>query len=160
MKMQNPGLTGEDTARLRLTVEPVPKTLLANKNLRTSLLKSRWDKERKRIYAEYGYRCGICEVTPDDGRLECHEVFEYDDVVRVQKLSKLIALCSRCHSVKNWGWARKAWGPGKAFSVWEDEKRLAAYREGKYRIDREGNEIRVALLEDHFMAVNGCDSKL
>ena len=98
MKMQNPGLTGEDTARLRLTVEPVPKTL-ANKNLRTSLLKSGWDKERERIYAEYGYRCGICEVTPDDGRLECHEVFEYDDVARVQKLSKLIALCSRCHSV-------------------------------------------------------------
>ncbi len=157
MKTQDSGPTREDAAQLRLTVEPVPKTL-ANKNLRT-LAGSRWDRERKRVYAEYGYRCGICGVTPEDGRLECHEVFEYDDVARVQKLSKLIALCSRCHSIKNWGWARKAWVPGKVFSAWEDEKKLASYREGNYKIDREGNKNRATLLEDHFMTVNECDLK-
>lgn len=32
-------------------------------------------------------------------RLECHEVWEYDDDAYVQRLS---ALCSRCHLVKHW----------------------------------------------------------
>jgi len=158
VKKQDSNSTGEYAARLRLVVEPVPKTL-ANKSLNNLLSWKQWKEIREREYARYNYHCGICGVAPENDRLECHEVFEYDDAARVQRLFKLIALCGRCHSVKNWGWARKAWKPGKTFAPWENEKKLEAYREGNRKVDREGNETRVALLEDHFMTINECDLK-
>lgn len=49
--------------QLKLTVEPVPVTS-AGKSLNNLLPKSRWDKIRKRVYAEYGHRCAICGVDP------------------------------------------------------------------------------------------------
>lgn len=51
--------------QLKLTVEPVPVTS-AGKSLSALLPKSRWDKIRKRAYAEYGYRCAICGADPKD----------------------------------------------------------------------------------------------
>ncbi len=158
MRLQDSSSTGEYAVQLRLTVEPVPKTL-ANKSLNKLLSWKKWEEIREREYARYNYRCGICEIASDDGRLECHEVFEYDDVACIQKLSKLIALCSRCHSVESWGWAKKRPDTVRYFTIWQDEGRLAAYREGGYKVDKEGNETRTTLLEDHFMSVNGCDLK-
>lgn len=141
---------GHPAAQLKLTVEPVPKTS-ANKSLNKLL--SRWKKIRDREYVRYGYRCGVCGIKPSDEkgslRLECHEAWEYDEASRVQTLSGLIALCSRCHSVKNWGWARKRPETVGSFAAWKSEERYAAYRERSL-------ENGVVLLEDHFMAVNGC----
>ncbi len=109
---------------------------------------------------------------PRKVRLECHEVWEYEEQTRVQRLSSLVALCTRCHQVKHWGWARThlmppSWWPeerkahyrgprlrkgGPWRGVWDDEQRLAihlllnrAYYPGYYP------------LEEHFMWVNDCD---
>jgi 5-methylcytosine-specific restriction endonuclease McrA len=49
--------------QLKLTVEPVP-VFSAGKSLSNLPPKSRWDKIRKRVYAEYGHRCAICGVDP------------------------------------------------------------------------------------------------
>lgn len=113
---------------LKLTIELVPATSWYN-NLRGVLPKSVWDKIRKRTYTEYGHKCGICGA---EGRLNCHEIWEYDDQNHVQKLAGFIALCDLCHHVKHMG--------------------LAAILASEGKLDYE----RVV---EHFMKVNGCDRK-
>lgn len=158
------------TAQLKLTIELIPETA-ANENLR-SARPGLWNKLRKETYEKYVYRCGICGVEPrvepeikppieselkpgfnwKKRRLECHEAWEYDDVARIQKLSKLVALCTHCHQIKHWGWARVAWRSGKTWSLWDNEEKFAAYREGNLKTG-------IVLLEDHFMEINECSMK-
>jgi len=86
---------------MKLTIELVPSTS-HYKNLRKMMKRSRWDKLRKEVYAEFGHKCGICGSY---GRLNCHEIWEYDDQQHIQKLSGLIALCPMCHHIKHLGLA-------------------------------------------------------
>ena len=113
------------TKQLKLTIELVPKPLWAV-NPRTQMGQSNWDKVRKQVYAEYGYQCGICKAA---GRLEAHEIWEYDDNALVQRLAGLIALCPGCHQVKHIGRTGM----------------LAA--QGKVDLDE---------IINHFNSVNGC----
>ena len=113
---------------LRLTVELVPKTSWFD-NLRSVLPRSVWDKRRKRTYAEYGYRCGICGA---EGRLNCHEIWEYDDENHIQRLSGFVSLCDLCHHVKHIG--------------------LAGILASEGKLDYES-------VVNHYMKVNGCDRK-
>lgn len=155
---------------LKLTVEPVPVTS-ARKSLSILLPKSRWDKIRKSVYAEYSYRCAICSANPKSTpvkvvprygpkleeaperyrsqaqeeardpsilrcrawkpRLECHEVWEYDEENSIQRLSKLLALCTPCHRVKHWEWAATKLRPpselrkeGKTKEAMQETRRL------------------------------------
>lgn len=85
----------------KLTIELVPATTWWS-NLRKLLPKSEWDKLRKKVYADYSYKCGICGTK---GRLNCHEIWEYDDQNHVQRLAGFIALCDLCHHVKHIGLA-------------------------------------------------------
>jgi len=87
---------------LKLTIELVPATSWYN-NLRDKMRQSQWDKLRKNVYAEYEYKCGICGASED--RLNCHEIWEYDDTKHEQKLKGFIALCNMCHFVKHIGQA-------------------------------------------------------
>ena len=61
-----------------------------------------WDTIRKKAYADYGHLCGICRHS---GRLNCHEIWEYNDKKRIQTLKGFIALCDWCHHVKHIGHA-------------------------------------------------------
>jgi hypothetical protein len=70
--------------------------------MRKVVPKAEWDKIRKSAYAEQNDRCGICGA---EGRLECHELWEYDDEKHIQTLRGFIALCSLCHRVKHIGLA-------------------------------------------------------
>lgn len=115
--------------QLRLTIELVPSTSWYN-NLRKVIPKSEWDKLRKRVYAKYGHRCGICGT--DSSRLNCHEIWEYDDHTHVQRLVGFIALCDLCHHVKHIG--------------------LAGVLASQGKLDYEK-------VVEHFMKVNGCDRK-
>lgn len=155
---------------LKLTVEPVPVTS-ARKSLSILLPKSRWDKIRKSVYAEYSYRCAICSANPKSTpvkvvprygpkleeaperyrsqaqeeardpsilrrrawkpRLECHEVWEYDEENSIQRLSGLLALCTWCHKVKHWSWAATKLRPpselckeGKTKEAMQETRRL------------------------------------
>ena len=58
-------------------------------NLRSALPKETWDRVRKKAYARAGGRCMICGKA---GRLEAHEVWEYDDKKHIQKLADVIAV--------------------------------------------------------------------
>src|SRR5688572_16248369 len=111
--------------QLQLTAELVPQTCWY-KNMRNEFPRSVWDKIRKKQYATQGHKCGICYV---EGRLNCHEMWDFDDVNRIQKLKGFIALCDLCHAIKHLG--------------------RTAMIEG----------IDHRQVEEHFMRVNGCDLK-
>lgn len=85
----------------KLTIELVP-TGAWGKSLRQLAKRSDWDKLRRQTYAASKDRCAVCQTK---GRLNCHEVWEYDDVRHVQRLASFIALCDLCHRVKHLGLA-------------------------------------------------------
>ncbi len=85
----------------RLTVELVPRTCWF-KNVRSQVSRDKWNRLRRETLERAGHRCEVCGA---GARLECHEVWEYDDERHVQRLSGLTALCSRCHEVKHIGLA-------------------------------------------------------
>jgi len=89
-----------------------------------------WDVVRKTVYAEYHHSCAICGAK---GSLECHEMWEYDDIHHTQNLKKMLALCPLCHAVKHFG--------------------LAELRASKGELNKES-------LISHFRKVNDCDKKV
>ena len=89
---------------IRLTIELVPSTSWFT-NLRSLLKKKDWDVLRKEVYTLAKYSCEICGSKGEQWAVECHEVWEYDDENKIQKLKKLIALCPPCHEVKHMGYA-------------------------------------------------------
>jgi len=114
--------------KLKLTIELVPRTSWYN-NLRKCMSKGDWDKIRKKTYDEYRHRCAVCG---SGQRLNCHEIWEYDDKKHVQKLVSFIALCNMCHFVKHIGLTEI----------------LAS--EGKLDYEK---------VVEHFIKVNKCDRK-
>ena len=112
---------------LKLKAELVPKASWF-KNLRAYVPAGDWELLRQETYARYGNKCGICSA---EGRLNCHEVWEYDENTQVQHLTGLIALCDMCHHVKHIGMAGVLATQGKL-----DYQRVV----------------------EHFMKVNDCDN--
>lgn len=129
-----------------LKVELVPSTSWGA-NLRKALPKSAWDKLRKITYRLADYRCEICGGVGTKHPVECHEVWEYEDIDPLnlregpytQKLVRLIALCPSCHEVKHFGLAsvrghdRRAfhhliqvngWGPEQAHQHLADSQQM------------------------------------
>jgi 5-methylcytosine-specific restriction endonuclease McrA len=90
----------------KLKVELVPKTCFYS-NVRTLLPKKYWDQLRKESYEKANHKCEICGDTGKNQgyrhNVECHEIWEYDDVFKVQILNGLISLCPKCHQVKHFG---------------------------------------------------------
>ncbi len=99
----------------RLTIELVPKTSWCH-NVRALTDELGWDRIRRQVYRQAGYRCEICGGRGPEHPVECHEVWRYDDRTRVQLLVRMIALCPACHQVKHLGLAnvqgRGRAGPG------------------------------------------------
>ena len=88
--------------RLQLTIELVPSSSFYN-NMRKILVKEEWDKIRKATYKYNGYQCAICNIRD---RLNCHEIWEYNDKRHIQKLKGFVALCNLCHYIKHIGFAQ------------------------------------------------------
>jgi hypothetical protein len=90
----------------RLTVELVPSTCWYT-NVRSNVPKAVWDRLRRRVAADAGDRCEICGGRGRRWPVECHEVWDYDDDRKIQRLQRLVALCPACHEVKHAGLASK-----------------------------------------------------
>ena len=86
---------------LKLKTEIVPKNLWYL-NLRKKLSKKEWDRIRKKSYLDAGYKCAICNIK---GKINCHEIWEYNDNDHIQKLNGFTALCDNCHMIKHIGFA-------------------------------------------------------
>jgi hypothetical protein len=116
------------SGKLKLTIELVPRTSWYD-NLRKYTSKGDWDKIRERTYGKYRHRCHICGT---EGRLNFHEMWEYDDKKHVQRLVGFIPLCNMCHHVKHMG--------------------LTGILASEGKLDCEK-------VVEHFMKVNKCDKK-
>ena len=92
------------TTALKLTIELVPQTCWYS-NVRSEVSPERWDLLRQKTYQKAKYRCEVCGGKGDRHPVECHEIWHYDDLNRVQTLKGLIALCPACHECKHIGYA-------------------------------------------------------
>lgn len=88
-------------SRQLLTVELVPRTAWY-RNVRSHVSRAEWERLRALTFERAGHQCEICAAR---SRLECHEIWHYDDRRHIQKLARLIALCPACHEVKHIGLA-------------------------------------------------------
>lgn len=70
-----------------------------NVNLRQILPRTKWDKLRKQAYDRANHKCELCHALPK--RLEAHELWFFDFDTNVQYLKRLVALCSKCHSMQH-----------------------------------------------------------
>jgi hypothetical protein len=86
----------------KLTIELVPQRSWFQ-NVRTMVSPKEWDRIRFRIYERSNRKCEICGGRGKKWPVECHEMWEYDDKKRIQKLIRMIALCPTCHQVKHIG---------------------------------------------------------
>ncbi|MFJ5229657.1 DUF5710 domain-containing protein [Kitasatospora sp. NPDC088391] len=102
-------LPGEDRSLgSGLFVDLVPSSCWFT-NVRSCVAPRDWDRLRRMIDARAGNRCEVCGAGQDrsaDRRLEAHERWTYDEARRVQTLKRLICLCSDCHTVTHFGFAR------------------------------------------------------
>lgn len=90
---------------MKLIIELVPSTSWYS-NVRSQVNKETWDIIRKTCYKKAGYKCEVCSGKGPKWPVECHEIWEYDDVKHIQLLKGFIALCPDCHSVKHIGYAQ------------------------------------------------------
>ena len=90
----------------KLAIELIPSSCHFS-NVRTMIPKKDWDTIRFSVYKNAQHKCEICGGNGiDQGykhRVECHEIWDYDDENKVQKLVGLISLCVVCHQVKHIG---------------------------------------------------------
>lgn len=108
---------------LKLEIELVPRTAWYS-NLRKYLKPEDWDTVRRKCYKASGHRCDVCGA---EGRLNCHEIWAYDDRIHVQTLTGVTTLCDSCHMIKHIGFAG---------------------------IQAKAGKLDMDLLVRHFMAVN------
>lgn len=85
---------------LKLTIELVPLTAWGQ-NLRDRVTRSTWDTIRQDALAAQNHRCGICDAS--EGRMNCHEIWRYEDDTHRMVLTGVVMLCDLCHSVKHFG---------------------------------------------------------
>ncbi len=90
-------------------VELVPKTSWYT-NVRSNVSKEKWDTIRKKSYKLANNQCEICGDTGKNQgfnhNVECHEIWDYNEMTRTQKLTGLISLCPYCHKCKHPGLAQ------------------------------------------------------
>ena len=91
---------------MKLTVELVPSTSWCS-NVRSVVAVSDWDILRKLAYKNNKHTCEICNESGVfqgfNHPVECHEIWNYDDINHIQTLVGLIALCPLCHKAKHLG---------------------------------------------------------
>ncbi len=88
-------------SKLKLSIELVPESCWY-KSLRTEMPRRRWDKFRNEVIEASHNACDICG---SKDKLHCHEIWEYDDKKRIQKLVGFQTVCNMCHFVHHIGLA-------------------------------------------------------
>jgi len=89
-----------------LTIELIPSSTFYN-NARNNISEIIWNKIRIQCYKKAKYKCEICGETgieqSYEHKLECHEIWMFDDKEHIQRLIGLTCLCVLCHKVKHFG---------------------------------------------------------
>lgn len=87
---------------MKLTIELIPRTSFYN-NVRKILSKQEWEDIRQETLSRANHVCEICGGVSANRSLDCHEVWSFNDLNHIQKLEKIIAICTKCHEVKHMG---------------------------------------------------------
>lgn len=90
-----------------LAVELIPRNCWGT-NVRSYVAAHVWNMIKDHTVNATLCRCQACGVRGDRWSFDCHEVFEYDDTTRIQKLTALMALCRSCHEAKHYGLATRS----------------------------------------------------
>ncbi|MCI0385722.1 DUF5710 domain-containing protein [Streptomyces sp. CNQ085] len=88
-------------------------------NVRSCVAPKDWERLRRMITRRAGMRCEACgagEERTTRRWLEAHERWVYDDALRVQRLRRLICLCTDCHTVTHFGYAQVRGLEAQAFA--------------------------------------------
>lgn len=85
-----------------LTIELVPSTVWWS-NVRSNIPAKDWEKCKTFVKERSGGACEICGGKGRRWAVECHEIWDYDDINKKQTLVDLIALCPPCHQAKHFG---------------------------------------------------------
>jgi len=91
-------------SKLKLQIELVPQSCWMS-NLRSSVSRKEWDTLRRQVSQKAHNLCEICGGKGLKHPVECHEVWAYDEITKIQSLASLQALCPFCHEVKHFGFA-------------------------------------------------------
>lgn len=89
-----------------LAIELIPRNCWGT-NARSYVAAHDWNMIKDHTVYATLCRCQACGVSGNTWLFDCHEVFEYDDTTRTQKLTALMALCRSCHEAKHYGLARR-----------------------------------------------------
>lgn len=87
---------------MKLEIDLVPLTAWG-KSLRTKMGRTKWDKLRKKVLADQGNVCAVCGSSE---KLQCHEVWTFNEETGVQSLQGFQAACSLCHLASHFGLAK------------------------------------------------------
>lgn len=152
--------------KIKLAVELIPKTCHFS-NVRTTLKAKDWDKIRFISYEQANNKCQICgETGLEQGyghRVECHEIWEYDDKTKVQKLIGLISLCPLCHQVKHIGRANAMGRQADVFKQLEvvnkwNHKQVVEHVAEAFEVYKERSKhnwlLDITLLREHPFEIN------
>lgn len=119
---------------MRLELELVPSDLWG-RNLRTKLKPREWRAVRLDALSRANNTCGICGAKiGDEGvtKLLCHEQWEYNDTLHIQKLVGLVITCFMCNLVNHSGMASEI---------------------------RDSIRVTPKDIMDHFLKINNCTEK-
>ncbi len=94
----------DDTTPPKLTIELVPETCWYS-NVRSEVTPKVWKILKRLTFQKANDCCEICGGKGSRHPVECHEVWDYNDVQHLQTLVRLIALCPACHECKHIGLA-------------------------------------------------------
>lgn len=83
----------------------MPQTSWMN-NVRAVLTNKQWRALAGMVSDHAWNVCEICGGVGPNHPVECHEIWEYNEKTKIQKLAGMIALCPDCHLVKHFGFAR------------------------------------------------------
>jgi hypothetical protein len=148
--------------KLILELDLIPATCWFS-NVRTVLSKTQWTILSRQVRSQAYDICQICQSSKELP-LHCHEMWEYDETLSVQKLVGMIALCKSCHQVKHFGLACLQGQTDKAFRHFVKINKLSrpvaraeiekAFRVWEKRSQREW-ALDISKLRDYGVDISG-----
>ena len=119
------------TAALRLSVEPTPARS-RRASLANLMPRVQWDCLRRSVYRKAHYRCQICG---SEGKLYCHEIWQYNEETGYQFLRGFSCLCKACHDVKHIFFVRDSWCRASLFRHFLTVNRVTREQGIKHLVD-------------------------
>jgi hypothetical protein len=106
---------------------------------------------RRRLIEVEGARCSACRTEPDKGKLDAHEIFEFDERRHIKRFVAYRLLCEKCHYLTHKGY----WPFTLLWRyLYQDDRNLEEWA-AELKQNPNANQENVKSVE-HFCLVNNC----